>query len=350
MIRRDGTWHAGTLVLIVALCLCGPAVAESQLKRYEYAQPHMGVSFRIALYSADEPTANKAAAEAFARIAELNGIMSDYDRNSELMRLCRESRPGRPVKVSPELFQVLKQSLELSRRTDGAFDVTVGPLVRLWRRARLREELPSPERLAQARSVVGYRHVRLDEKARTVELMKPGMRLDLGGIAKGYAVDEALRILRRNGILSAMVDGSGDIAVTDPPPGKPGWTIGIAPITSPESPPTMHLLLKNASVATSGDAFQYVEIGGRRYSHLIDPHTGLGLTQRSSVTVIASDGMAADSLASAVSILGPERGTEFINRTCGAECLVVTLEAGSPRLVRSRGFRRYVIPTPDDRS
>jgi thiamine biosynthesis lipoprotein len=149
------------------------------------------------------------------------------------------------------------------------------------------------------------------------------MRLDLGGIAKGFATDEALAALARNGIDRAMVNASGDMSLGAPPPGSEGWKIGIAPLDADE-PPSRFLRLERCGVATSGDLWQFVEINGRRYSHILDPRTGMGLTERSSVTVVAPDGITADSLASAVSVLGPDRGLLLAEETEGASALVVT--------------------------
>ena len=338
--------------LLATCCLPPVAAAEKRLQRYEFLQIEMGVPFRIVLYADNDALANKAAAAAYARIKRLNAALSDYDPDSELMRLCRSSGPGKPVKVSPELQQVLRQAAELSNATDGAFDVTVGPLVRLWRIARRRKKLPETHVIDAARKLVGYRNMRLDPKAGTVELLVSGMRLDLGGIAKGFAGDEALKVLKKHGITRALIDGSGDVVVGDPPPGRDGWMIevfalkrrGIRASTQSvnnRSAPR-YISLANAAVATSGDAFQFVNIGGKRYSHIIDPKTGLGLTTSSSVTVIAPSGMKADSLASAVSVLGPDRGLKLIDQIQCTAALVVQLVDGRPREFRSRRFSRFV--------
>ncbi len=315
--------------------------AGHHVERYEFEQVQMGVRFKIALYARCKATANKAAESAFKRIKHLNDVMSDYDSHSELMRLCRSAKPGEPVKVSRDLSFVLGRSLELSKRTAGAFDVTVGPLVKLWRRARRRKQLPSADRLAAARNVVGYKFVRLDSQSLTVALLKPDMRLDLGGIAKGHAADEALAELRRHGISRALIDGSGDIVVGDPPPGKPGWSIQIAPLQAAANAASRNLLLCNCAVATSGDAYQFLEIGGKRYSHILDPHTGLGLTDRSSVTVIAPDGVTADSLASAVSVLGPERGLKLIEQSKGTAALIAIIDNEKPMVFESSRLRAF---------
>ncbi|MGH7200050.1 MAG: FAD:protein FMN transferase [Planctomycetaceae bacterium] len=334
--------HSCLFTWIVGLGLIGTAEA-GPLARYEFVQIHMGVPFEIVLYAPNEAAANTAADAAYARIEELDDLLSDYDPDSELSRLSRSSEHGRPVEVSEELLFVLSRAVELSKRSNGAFDVTVGPVVKLWRTARRTKRMPMETDLKEALQRVGWRHVQIDRDAGTVALIKPGMQLDLGGIAVGYAADEALRVLKEHGITRALVDGSGDISVSDPPPGRDGWRIGIAALTEPDARPTRFVQLKNAAISTSGDAFQHVEIDGVRYSHIVDPKTGLGLTTRSSVTVIAADGLTADSLASAVSVLGPERGLELIEKTPGAAALFVQLKDGKPQVLESQRLSKFEI-------
>jgi thiamine biosynthesis lipoprotein len=281
-------WSSAALAL-----LAGSALAA---QRYEFTEPVMGTLARITLYAPDASVARGASDAAFARIRELDAIMSDYRDDSELMRLCR--RPtGEPVAVSRDLFRVLEHSQRVAAETDGAFDVTVGPLVRLWREARRQRQMPSTAAIDAARQCSGYRKLQLDRKVRTVTLETPGMLLDLGGIAKGYAADAALAVLRDRGFSRALVAIAGDIAAGDPPPGKDGWRIGIATTGEVRT-------LRNVSVSTSGDSEQFVEIAGVRYSHILDPRTGLGLKNQRTVSVIAPDGMTADSLATALSIPG----------------------------------------------
>lgn len=298
------------------------AAAQAALLRFEFSRLLMGTEFRVILYAPDATTAAQAANAALDRIARLDDIMSDYRPSSELMRLCREAG-GPPVRVSQDLFRVLANSQEVSKQSNGAFDITVGPVVRLWRRARRQHELPDRESLAQAVRLVGFENLRLDSNGGTAELLKPGMLLDLGGIAKGDAADQALLVLKHYGIESALVAAAGDIAVSNSPPGKQGWRIGIAPLESPAQPPTRYILLHDSAVSTSGDAEQHVEIGGIRYSHIVNPKTGQALTGRGSVTVIAPNGITADSLATAASVLGPKRGLELINSIPGTAVLFV---------------------------
>jgi thiamine biosynthesis lipoprotein len=326
-----------------------PADAPASLERHEYAQIQMGMSFKITLYAPDEKTANLAARSAYDRIERLNDILSDYDEKSELSRLSDTADSGKTVAVSDDLWRVLIRSQEVSRDTSGAFDITVGPLVRLWRQARILKTLPAEERLTAARKAVGYEAIRLDEKNRTATLTRPGMRLDAGGIGAGFAADEALAVLKKHGITRALIDASGDVAVGDPPPDKPGWRIGIAPLAA-KGPPSRYLTLKNCAISTSGDVFQFVEIAGKRYSHIVDPKTGLGLTTRSSVTLVAKDCTTADAYATAVSVLGPKRGMEVIDRLEGAAAFIVQGSDGKAETHSSRRWNDLNAEAPNDRS
>jgi thiamine biosynthesis lipoprotein len=315
---------------------------SADAKRFEYEQPHMGTKFRIVLYAADQETADKAAKAVSARVEELNRIMSDYLPDSELMRLCKQSatKPAGPVKVGDDLFYVLAEGQKVAELSDGAFDMTVGPIVRLWRQARKDRLMPDEDERAAALKRVGYQKMKLDPKAKTVDLTVPGMLLDLGGIAKGYAADEGLKVLARHGITSALVAASGDIAVSAPPPGKPGWRIDIAPL--PGDKERRQLILKNAAVSTSGDSEQFVEIGGVRYSHIVNPHTGLGLTGRRSVTVVARHGIQADSLTKVASILPADEAVKKIDSTEGAATLIVVKTAKGEDVKESKDFRKWL--------
>jgi thiamine biosynthesis lipoprotein len=263
----------------------------------------MGTLVRIRLYAGDQEQAGAAMRAAFARIAEVDRELSDYLPDSELNRLCR-APAGTPAAVSADLFRVLEASERLARETGGEFDVTLGPVIRLWRQARRDGRVPSAEALAAARAHSGHAKMRLDAAARTVTLAEAGMRLDLGAIGKGYAADAALAVLRERGITRALVAASGDLAFGDPPPGRDGWRIGVDPARVLE--------LRNAAVSTSGAAEQHADIGGKRYSHIVDPASGMGLTAPITVSVIAPRGIDADSLATAVSVLGAERGMALI--------------------------------------
>ena len=240
-------------------------------------------------------------------------IMSDYQADSELMRLCDQPY-GKPVPVSADLFNVLQQSLKIAKLSDGAFDVTIGPCVRLWRFSRKRKALPTPAEIAAAKAAVGWQKLRLDSHARTVTLLAPNMRLDLGGIGKGYAADQALLILKGRGIDRALVAASGDIAVGDPPPGSPAGKSASPPSARARNQIARTVVLHNAGISTSGDSEQFIEIGGVRYSHILNPATGLGLTNRIQATIIGPDATTTDSLDTTVSVLGVKRGLALAMR------------------------------------
>ncbi|MBI1311898.1 FAD:protein FMN transferase [bacterium] len=373
-------------LLLAGLSSTAWSDSATTLQRFDFRRIEMGVEFHIRVYGCDSEAANKAVAAAFDRVRELNSVMSDYDAASEIRRLCDAGSTAQPVVVSPDLFRVLQQSVSLSQDTGGAFDVTVGPLTKLWRRARRRGEMPPVDLLAEARSRVGSEAIVLDSCRHSVRLSKSGMRIDLGGIAKGYAADQALDVLKDRGFPRAMVDASGDIVLGDPPPNAPGWRIVIAQLAAKtetgsaaietsgsggtsepnrtvasnraevptaakpgdefEAGARTVVLLANQAIATSGSTVQFVEIDGRSYSHIVDPRTGLGLESHSMVTVIAPTGMQADSLASAVSVLGQDAGVRFIeqSRPESVQTRVQTLTAeGRVQRRDSSGFRSFLI-------
>jgi FAD:protein FMN transferase len=296
-------------LLFFAGCISAP---KEPLTRFEFEQPQMGVPFRIVLYAPNEVVAQAAAEKAMARVAELNAIMSDYEYDSELSKFGRTSGSGQKVKVSNDLWIVLKRSQEIAKASNGAFDITIAPLIQLWRKARREKVMPSSEAIEKAKARVGYTNLVL--KDHSAELKIPDMRLDLGGIAKGYAADEALKVLRNQGFTHAMAAASSDIALGNPPPGEKGWKVQLYD--------TNTLVLHNCGVSTSGDLFQFVEIDGKRYSHIVDPKTGLGLTDHSLVTVIAKDAFTSDSLETTISIMGPERGLKLAQKF-NADCRAI---------------------------
>lgn len=331
-------------LLLTTLACRTAAPGDAALGRFEFTEPQMGVPFRVVFYAPDPATATNAAQAVFDRIRALNDVMSDYEFDSELSRLSRSAGSGEAVPVSAELWTVLSRAQDLARRTDGAFDVTVGPCVSVWRRARRDREMPTATRLAAARAATGWQHLELDDATRIVRLRVPRMRLDLGGIAKGYAADQGLKVLADRGITRALIEGGGDLAVGEPPPGEVGWRIELPPLDAPGAPPQSRFVrLRQAALATSGDVFQFVEIDGVRYSHIVDPRTGLGLTNRSLVTVIAPNGLTADSLSTAISVLGPEPGRRLARRE-GVGLSLAWQQDGTIETFVNRRFRRWLEP------
>lgn len=313
------------------LCMAAGVMLAAAPVRFEYAQPHMGTIFRIVLYAGDEASARAAADAAFARVAALDETLSDYRDSSETTRVSKAAG-GAPVTVSEDFYRVLRASRTISRASGGAFDVTAGPLTVLWRAARRHSEVPADDQIAAALAKVGDAKITVDESHRTVTLREPGMQLDFGGIAKGFAADEAAAVLSRRGIGRALVAAGGDIVATGAPPGKDGWDIAVSGLGSDAAG---SIALQHQAVSTSGDAEQFFEVRGTRYSHILDPRTGRALIGRSSVTVVAPDGTTSDSLATAVSVLGPDAGMRLVDRTPGAAARMMCDDGSGPRVYAS---------------
>jgi thiamine biosynthesis lipoprotein len=315
----------------------GVLAANPLLKRFEYSLPRMGTMFRIELYSASSAQASKAAEAAFARAEELEQIMSDYRADSELMRLSRAGVTA-PFPVSRDLYDVLAKSLWTSELSRGLFDVSIGPLVDLWRTARKTGRLPDPGEITKARSLVDYRNIELDPARHSVFLKRPGMMLDLGAIGKGYAADQMLAVLQSQGIHHAMVVAGGEVVVGEPPPGNSGWKVGIDTADADAGSPPCTLLLGAAAVSTSGDEHQFLELNGHRYSHVINPATGWALEGESSTTVIARDSTTADALATALSLMPLSDGIRVAESLSGVSALWVRRVGGEWKYFASRGF------------
>ena len=344
-VRSIGTIAIGHLILS-----SGFGHAAEPLNRYESKSVHMGTEWRIVLYTTDQATAEAAAKAAFARVKQLDDVMSDYNPKSELMTLCakNDQSPGQPIPVSDDLLRVLSHAQDVAEKSEGAFDVTIGPLVKLWRATRKTKVRPNADELKAAKELVGYKLLTVDDKAKEVTLAKAGMRLDLGGIGKGFGADEALAVLKKMGVTRALIAASGDITVGDAPPNKPAWVVDIAPIA--KGRPTRQLKLVNASVSSSGDLFQFVEIDGVRYSHVLDSKTGLGMTGRRSGTVIADAGWKADALTKAALLLPPERAVKVIEGYGAAMYLVVKEDdSATDQVFESRGLNRYGLESKSDK-
>jgi FAD:protein FMN transferase len=345
-VRRSRVKVQGSSVFLLLLSLltvlltgCHSPSSTRALHRFEFTHPAMGTLFTITLFAPDEPAAQSAAQASFRRIDALEDIMSDYQADSELMRLCDQPF-GTPVPVSADLFDILQRAQKIAELSDGAFDVTVGPYVRLWRFSRKRMVLPTPAELATAKAAVGWRKLRLEPRARTVTLLAPNMRLDLGGMGKGYTADQVLKLLKARGINRALVAASGDIAIGDAPPGQRGWKVGISPMDARHNEVARTLVLHNAGVSTSGDTEQFITIGGVRYSHILDPATGLGLTNRIQATIVAPNATITDSFDTTVCILGPERGLALVESLPGTAAIVIVKEGSQSRTLLSRRFSR----------
>ncbi len=272
---------------------------KARLKEFSYSQLQMAMQLRITVWCDSQDHAEEACKLAFDRAAELVKVFSDYDPKSESRRLTR-SKIGQPIKVSDHLFHALAFSKVLNEKTNGAFDPTASVLIRLWRTARKDGALPESNAIEKAIEHVGLDKFQIDLNKKTVTLLASAMDLDFGGIAKGYIGDQVIKVLQENGIEIGCYEAGGDIVLGSSPPGKKGWAIEVG---HNDDGSVKTLELANCGVSTSGDTQQFVEIDGRRYSHVIDPRTGIGITTGQAAYVVAPSGMESDALATVGCVL-----------------------------------------------
>jgi len=318
------------LLIFIVLPVC--AKDESQ-QLYTFREPHMGTEFIIRTWAeqgkVDDLTV--LSQKAFERVADLNRICSDYMPESELNEFAK-APSGEPIPVSEDLFAVFQRAGEVYEATDGAFDITAGPLIRSWRLSKKNRALPDKDKLLFAMVRTGFHHLELDPEKRTILKKVDGMLFDLGGIAKGYAADAALAILREGGFPRSLVAASGDIVVGDPPPGKSGWRVGVETLDTGKGFKDLPTVtLANKAISTSGDTRQFIEIEGTRYSHIVSVETGLGLTERIAASVVAPNATTSDAFATAVTLMGAEAGLEWIESIDEVECRVVRLPDGETK-------------------
>lgn len=305
-----------------------PEAAAPLLERFEFRRVVMGSPCTLTLYARDTEHADRAARAAFARLAEVEEALSDWMTPSETRRL--PTTAGATVPISPDLHAVLVRSRVYWERTGGAFDPTVAPVVAAWRAARRSGQAPDAAVLAAARERVGFERVRIGSTPPTYTPLADGIQLDFGGIGQGYGAGAALATLRACGVDSALVDLSGDVSAGDAPPGTSGWTVEAL---------GEHFLLANAALIVSGDSFQHLQVSTTRYSHIVDPRTGMGITTRTQVAVIARDPVDADALATALTVLGPERGAVVLACFPGVVAeWTLEREGATPARVRSPGW------------
>ncbi len=289
----------------------------------------MGTEFVVSFYATDSLTAQRANAAVNARMDSLNQRMSDYLDGSELNRLSASSGTGQWVRVSPDLFNVLKKARWVAERSDGRYDPTIGSLSQLWRRAVRRGEFPTTKQRRQARRAVGYNLMELDSVNQSVKLRQPGMKLDVGGIGQGFAIDEAGMVLRNAGLPAFLLDLGGDILAGNAPPDQPGWRVALDSTT---------ILLKNAAITTSGDTYRHLDYGGRRYSHIMNPRSGLGLRHFVRATVLAPDGWRADALTKVFSVAGLHQSRRLLRRFPDVSVLLTENKRGRLRQWQSTAF------------
>lgn len=312
---------------------------SAQAKKYHFSSSKMGSPFNLVFVDKDSTHASQIAKKAFNLVDSLVTIYSDYDSSSELSRLSAKAGMG-PVPVSKGLMEIMLKSKEAYHQSQHSFDITMGPLSLLWRNARKTKTFPDSVLVANTKILVGFDNLIINQKDQTVSLAKKGMRLDLGGIAKGFVAEKIVQQLKAEGITASLVDAGGDIVMGDAPLSSKGWVVGINAPEEAEALLERKLILKNLSVATSGDVYQFFLHNGKKYAHITNPQTGYGVIFQRNVTVIAKDGATADWLATACSILPIKKALETAAQQ-KAFVLITTLENDQIKAYQSKGFDRF---------
>jgi FAD:protein FMN transferase len=319
------------VIVLLTLVTAWPVTARKQtgeLTHYEESRVSMACTYTIDVYGDLEQPLKRIVNSALDEVDRIDRLMSHYKPDSPLSRINREARTA-PVKVEPELFDFIKECLRYSRESDGAFDITVGPLMKAWGFFRGEGRMPREIELANARDKVGYQHVTINEETKTVRFDRAGVELDLGGIAKGYAVDRAVNILKQRGIERALVSAGGStIYGLGSPPGGNGWEVDVQdPMDHKKSAATV--FLKNRALSVSGSYEKFFDVDGVRYSHVMDPRTGRPVQNVLSVAVVTGSGTTGDALDNVFYVLGVEKSRTFLQRYPATEVLFFLPDAGN---------------------
>jgi len=311
---------------------------KQELKLFKKASLSMGTVFEATIYAPDKYVAEKTFNDVFQEINRLDYLMSNYKKESVLSEL-NKNASAEPANCNKELASVIEQSLQYSDITDGAFDITIGPLMKKWGFFKKKGRIPGKEELESVLESVSYKNIIIEEKTikslaknpgtvKTVFFKNPDTRIDLGGIGKGYAVDRAVSVLKQNGISSALINFAGNIYTFGTPPGKDSWVIGLQhPRESEGLLGTFEI--KDKAVSTSGDYEKFFTIEGKRYSHIIDPRTGNPVKGIVSVTIVTGNATRADALSTGVFVLGLEKGMDLIEQLPDVEGIIVYENADS---------------------
>src|SRR5258708_32142672 len=312
-----------------------PAIAATPDQLFYESRPAMGTSFDVYVYAPDRERAFELLEAAFDEIERVEQALSNYRSSSELSRINAIAADA-PVVTDPEVFALLERAFDYSRQSDGAFDVTVGKLMKAWGFFRGAGHYPSNEELARAREETGWQRVKLDPRARSAFFLTRGIELDLGGIGKGYALDCVARVLRDAGVPRPLINsGSSSIYAIGAPPGKAGWPVRVFdPLDRTRILST--ILLKDQSLSTSGSYEKFFQLNGRTYCHIMDPRSGRpveGVLQTSVITPEATD---SDALSTAVFVMGPERSARLLDNIAGTSAIFVGDRNGAGRIVQIR--------------
>jgi FAD:protein FMN transferase len=309
-----------------------------KMRRYEDSRVSMGCVYTVVVYGREMALLREAAAAALDEVDRIDRLMSHYKEDSKLSQINREAAKA-PVKVDPELSDFIAECLRYSRESEGAFDITVGPLMKVWGFFRGEGRMPNEAELAQARNHVGYKSIILNQKDGTIFFDKAGVEIDLGGIAKGYAVDRAVAELKRHGVTSALLSAGGStIYALGAPPGKPAWEIEVQDPVERDKIAT-RVRLKDQALSVSGSYEKFFEFNGARYSHVMDPRTGRPVQGVLSVAVITDDGTSGDALDNVFYVFGAERSRAWLSKFSVSEVIFFLPDHGGKwKIVRIGAF------------
>ena len=317
------------ICVVIAVLLSAVIVQKYRLKPLKQTEMIMGTLVEITVIPGNE----KAIREAFEALRKVDALMSTYKEDSEISILNREGK----AQVSEETLEVIEDAIKFSNLTDGAFDITCRPLINLWKRAKKEEKVPTEMEIEEAISLVGYQRIILE--GNQIRLEKKGMQIDLGGIAKGYAVDKAIEALKKNGIKRALVNAGGDLYALGTDRQGEKWQIGVQ--DPREEDKIIDIIkVKDKAVATSGDYRRYFTLEGKRFSHIVNPKTGLTVQDvPMSVTIIGPDATTTDALSTGVFVLGPEEGMKLIESLPEVEGMIIS--EGMKKLT-SQGWEKFL--------
>jgi thiamine biosynthesis lipoprotein len=326
-------------IYTIALLVFSTPLLQAQTRKFSYSEMKMGSAFNLIIVSADSNKANHLARKSYELVDSLNHIFSNYDSSSELSKI-NASAGLLPYKMSTAMLDLVQKSQYAYIQSKGAYDISIGPLSSLWRNARKAKLFPEASTVLATKKLVGLNQVKINKRLGTIFLPNANMQLDFGGIAKGYIAQWVINFLKANGIQQALVDAGGDIVMSGPPLNQQGWLIGVNLPETTDDLLNKKLQLSNCSVATSGDVYQFIEYKGVKYSHIINPLTGYGVTNLRNVTIVAKTGATADWLATACSIL-PIQEAKQLAISHQAALLITTLKNGKLVFEATPNFKNY---------
>ncbi len=324
-------------ISIYLLCIIP---AFSQEKRYRFTEQKMGSTFEITFYHADSIKAQLLAKNAYKIIDSLNNSFSDYFDLSEIGIIAKNAGNGLSINISKDLLNIFIESKKAYERSFYTFDITLGPLTKLWRQTKKEKKLPNKNQLHNTILNTGVQYLWVDSVKNQARLTKKNMSIDLGGIGKGYAAQKVFEYFLRNDISQVLIDAAGNMAIGNPPPGENNWKIGVEIPSNSNFLNNKILKLNKIAISTSGDAYQFVEINGKKYSHILNPKTGLGLQNQRQVTVLCENATKADWLSTAICILPIKKGL-ILAKNEKAEVLIIENKANKLVEYKSKGFDKY---------